>query len=141
MDLDLFLRAPRLPRFPHEETFSDLPPMYLLCYYEPPLPYATPTPSIAVPDLRVLVGLPIHNLPLSINKISFPLDEIMLVSLTLDWIRSNCNFATLITFTETKIERMTYMPPTHISLMCRRQALRRVFLAFRIQALSEYNPN
>ncbi len=100
MDPDFFMRAPRLPRFPHIETFDDLPSLYLLYYNEPPLPYATPTPGIVVSDLRVLVGLPIHNLPLSITNMAFPLDEIMLVSLVMDWMRANCNFSTLVSLTQ-----------------------------------------
>ncbi len=84
MDADRYLRAPRLPRFPVVETFEDLPALYLVYYNEPPLPYATPTAGIVVQDLRTLVGLPIHNLPLSIVNTSFPLDEIML--LLLSWI-------------------------------------------------------
>ncbi len=141
MDPDFFLRAPRLPRFPRIETFNDLPPLYLLYYHEPPLPCATPTPGIVVPDLRVLVGLLIHNLPLSITNMAFPLDEIILVSLVMDWLRANCNFSTLVSLTQAMFDHMIYMPPTLISLMSRRQALRRVFVALRTQAMSEYNPN
>jgi hypothetical protein len=33
------------------------------------------------------------------------------------------------------------MPPTHMALMARRQALRRVFVVLRNQAISEYNSN
>ncbi len=92
MNPDFFLRAPRLPRFPRIETFEDLPSLYLLYYHEPPIPYATPTSGIVVADLRILVGLPIHNLPLSICNTAFPLDEIMLVSCVMDWMRANANF-------------------------------------------------
>jgi hypothetical protein len=141
MNPDHYLRAPRLPRFPVIETFEDLPALYLLYYNEPPLPYATPTPGIVVPDLRTLVGLPIHNLPLSIVNTSFPLDEIVLASTVMDWMRANANFATLATFSQSKFNSMIFMPPTHMSLMARRQALRRVFIILRNQALSEYNPN
>ncbi len=84
MNPDHYLRAPRLPRFPVVETFEDLPALYLLYYNEPPLPYATPTPGIVVQDLRTLLGLPIHNLPLSIVNTSFPLDEIVLASTVMD---------------------------------------------------------
>jgi hypothetical protein len=102
MNPDFHLRAPRLPRLPGVETFDDLPSLYLLYYNEPPIPYATPTPGIVVQDLRTLVGLPIHNLPLSIVNTAFPLDEIMLVSTVMDWMRANANFATLVTFSQSK---------------------------------------
>ena len=141
MNPDHYLRAPRLPRFPVIETFEDMPALYLLYYNEPPLPYATPTPGIVVQDLRTLVGLPIHNLPLSIVNTSFPLDEIVLASTVMDWLRANANFATLATFSQTKFDSMIFMPPTHMALMARRQALRRVFIILRNQAHSEYNPN
>ncbi len=141
MNPDHYLRAPRLPRFPVIETFEDLPALYHLFYNESPLPYATPTPGIVVQDLRTLVGLPIHNLPLSIVNTSFPLDEIVLVSTVLDWMRANANFATLVTFSQSKFNSMIIMPPTHMALMARRQALRRVFIILRNQALSEYNPS
>ncbi len=141
MNADHYLRAPRLPRFPVIETFEDLPALYLLYYNEPPLPYATPTSGMVVQDLRTLVGLPIHNLPLSIVNTSFPLDEIMLASTVMDWMRANTNFATLVTFSQSKFDSMIFMPPTHMALMARRQALRRVFIILRNQALSEYNPN
>ncbi len=141
MNADFYLRAPRLPRFPIIETFEDMPALYLLYYNEPPLPYSTPTPGIVVQDLRTLVGLPIHNLPLSIVNTCFPLDEIVLASTVMDWLRANANFATLVTFSQTKFNSMIFMPPTHMSLMARRQALRRVFVILRNQALSEYNPN
>ena len=141
MNPDHYLRAPRLPRFPVIETFEDMPALYLLYYNEPPLPYATPTPGIVVQDLRTLVGLPIHNLPLSIVNTSFPLDEIVLASTVMDWLRANANFATLVTFSQSKFDSMIFMPPTHMALMARRQALRRVFIILRNQALSEYNPN
>jgi hypothetical protein len=141
MNPDHYLRAPRLPRFPVIETFEDMPALYLLYYNEPPLPYATPTPGIVVQDLRTLVGLPIHNLPLSIVNTSFPLDEIVLASTVMDWLRANANFATMATFSQTKFDSMIFMPPTHMALMARRQALRRVFVILRNQALSEYNPN
>ncbi len=141
MNQDLYLRAPRLPRFPRIENFEDSPSLYLLYYHEPPIPYATPTPGIVVADLRTLVGLPIHNIPLSICNTSFPLDEIMLVSCVMDWMRANCNFATLVTFSQSKFNSMIFMPPTHLFLMARRQAIRRVFIVLRNQALSEYNPN
>jgi len=139
MNPDFHLRAPRLPRLPGVETFDDLPSLYLLYYNEPPIPYATPTPGIVVQDLRTLVGLPIHNLPLSIVNTSFPLDEIMLVSTVMDWMRANANFATLVTFSQSKFDSMIFMPPTHMSLMARRQAIRRVFVVLRNQAMSEYN--
>ncbi len=139
MNPDHYLRAPRLPRFPVVETFEDLSPLYLLFYYEAPIPYATPTPGIVVQDLRTLVGLPIHNLPLSIVNTSFPLDEIMLVSTLMDWLRANANFATLVTFSQSKFDSMIFVPPTHMALMARRQALRRVFVILRNQAISEYN--
>jgi hypothetical protein len=139
MNPDHYLRAPRLPRFPVVESFEDLPSLYLLYYYEAPIPYATPTPGIVVQDLRTLVGLPIHNLPLSIVNTAFPLDEIMLVSTVMDWMRANCNFATLVTFSQSKFDSMIFMQPTHMSLMARRQALRRVFVVLRNQAISEYN--
>ena len=141
MNADHYLRAPRLPRLPVVETFEDLPALYHIFYYEPPIPYATPTPGIVVQDLRTLVGLPIHNLPLSIVNTSFPLDEIVLVSTIMDWMRANANFATLVTFSQTKFNSMIFMPPTHMALMARRQALRRIFVILRNQALSEYNPN
>ena len=141
MNADRYLRAPRLPRFPVVETFEDLPALYLVYYNEPPLPYSTPTSGIVVQDLRSLVGLPIHNLPLSIVNTSFPLDEIMLVSTVMDWMRANLNFATLATFSQTKFDSMIFMPPTHMALMARRQALRRIFVILRNQALSEYNTN
>ena len=141
MNADFYLRAPRLPRFPVVETFEDMPALYLLYYNEPPLPYATPTSGIVVQDLRSLVGLPIHNLPLSIVNTSFPLDEIMLVSTVMDWMRANLNFATLATFSQAKFDSMIFMPPTHMALMARRQALRRIFVILRNQALSEYNTN
>ncbi len=141
MNPDHYLRAPRLPRFPCVETSEDLPSLYLLYYHEPPIPYATPTPGIVVADLRTLVGLPIHNIPLSICNTSFPLDEIMLVSCVMDWMRANCNYATLVTFSQSKFNSMIFMPPTHLSLMARRQAIRRVFVVLRNQALSEYNPS
>ncbi len=141
MNPDFYLRAPRLPRFPRIDTFDDLPSLYLLYYNEPPIPYATPTPGIVVQDLRILVGLPIHNIPLSICNTAFLLDEIMLVSCVMDWMRANCNFATLVTFTQSKFDSMIFMPPTHLSLMARRQAIRRVFVVLRNQAMSEYNPN
>jgi hypothetical protein len=108
MNPDFFLRAPRHPRFPRIETFEDLPSLYLLYYHEAPLPYATPTPGIVVADLRILVGLPIHNLPLSICNTAFPLDEIMLVSCVMDWMRANANFATLVTFTQSKFDSMIF---------------------------------
>jgi len=141
MNADFYLRAPRLPRFPVVETFEDLPALYLVYYNEPPLPYATPTAGIVVQDLRTLVGLPIHNLPLSIVNTSFPLDEIMLASTVMDWMRANLNFATLVTFSQAKFDSMIFMPPTHMALMARRQALRRIFVILRNQALSESNPN
>jgi hypothetical protein len=141
MNPDHYLRAPCLPRFPVIETFEDLPALYLLYYNEPPLPYATPTPGIVVQDLRTLVGLPIHNLPLSIVNTSFPLHEIVLASTVMDWMRANANFATLVTFSQSKFNSMIFMPPTHMALVARRQALRRVFIILRNQALSEYNPN
>ncbi len=139
--MDYHLRAPRLPRFPVTETFEDLPALYHIFYYEPSIPYATPTPGIVVQDLRTLVGLPIHNLPLSIVNTSFPLDEIVLASTVLDWMRANANFATLVTFSQSKFDSMIFMPPTHMALMARRQALRRIFVILRNQALSEYNSN
>jgi hypothetical protein len=123
------------------ETFEDLPALYHLYYYEPPIPYATPTPGIVVQDLRTIVGLPIHNLPLSIVNTFFPMDEIVLASTVLDWMRANANFATLVTFSQSKFNSMIFMPPTHMALTARRQALRRVFLILCNQALSEYNPN
>ncbi len=141
LKMDYHLRAPRLPRFPVIETFEDLPALYHIFYYEPSIPYATPTPGIVVQDLRTLVGLPIHNLPLSIVNTSFPLDEIVLASTVLDWMRANANFATLVTFSQSKFDSMIFMPPTHMALMARRQALRRIFVILRNQALSEYNPN
>jgi hypothetical protein len=70
-----------------------------------------------------------------------PLDEIMLASTVMDWLRANANFATLATFSQTKFNSMIFMPPTHMALQARRQALRRVFVILRNQALSEYNPN
>ena len=136
-----YLRAPRLPRFPVVETFEDLPALYLVYYNEPPLPYATPTAGIVVQDLRTLVGLPIHNLPLSIVNTSFPLDEIMLASTVMDWMRANLNFATLVTFSQSKFDSMIFMPPAHMALTARRQALRRIFIILRNQALSESNSN
>jgi hypothetical protein len=139
MNPDHYLRAPRLPRFPVVETFGDLPSLYLLYYHEAPIPYATPTPGIVVQDLRTLVGLPIHNLPLSIVNIAFPLDEIMLISTVMDWMRANANFATLATFSQSKFDSMIFMPPTLMALMARRQALRKVFFVLRNQAISEYN--
>jgi hypothetical protein len=141
MNADHYLRAPRLPRLPVIETFEDLPSLYHIFYYEPPIPYASPTPGIVVQDLRTLVGLPIHNLPLSIVNTSFPLDEILLVSTVQDWMRANANFATLVIFSQSKFDSMIFMPPTHMALMARRQALRRIFVILRNQALSEYNPN
>jgi len=141
MYADRYLRAPRLPRFPVVETFEDLPALYHVYYNEPPLPYATPTAGIVVQDLRTLVGLPIHNLPLSIVNTSFPLDEIMLASTVMDWMRSNLNFATLVTFSQSKFDSMIFMPPAHMALTARRQALRRIFIILRNQALSESNSN
>ena len=141
MYADRYLRAPRLPRFPVVETFEDLPALYLVYYNEPPLPYATPTAGIVVQDLRTLVGLPIHNLALSIVNTSFPLDEIMLASTVMDWMRSNLNFATLVTFSQSKFDSMIFMPPAHMALTARRQALRRIFIILRNQALSESNSN
>jgi hypothetical protein len=141
MYADRYLRAPRLPRFPVVETFEDLPALYLVYYNEPPLPYATPTAGIVVQDLRTLVGLPIHNLPLSIVNTSFPLDEIMLASTVMDWMRANLNFATLVTFSQSKVDSMIFMPPAHMALTARRQALRRIFIILRNQALSESNSN
>jgi hypothetical protein len=141
MYADRYLRAPRLPRFPVVETFEDLPALYHVYYNEPPLPYATPTAGIVVQDLRTLVGLPIHNLPLSIVNTSFPLDEIMLASIVMDWMRSNLNFATLVTFSQSKFDSMIFMPPAHMALTARRQALRRIFIILRNQALSESNSN
>jgi hypothetical protein len=141
MYADRYLRAPRLPRFPVVETFEDLPALYHVYYNEPPLPYATPTAGIVVQDLRTLVGLPIHNLPLSIVNTSFPLDEIMLASTVMDWMRANLNFATLVTFSQSKFDSMIFMPPAHMALTARRQALRRIFIILRNQALSESNSN
>jgi hypothetical protein len=141
MNADFYLRAPRLPRFPVVETFEDMPALYLLYYNEPPLPYATPTSGIVVQDLRTLVGLPIHNLPLSIVNTSFPLDEIMLASTVMDWCRANLNFATLVTFSQSKFDSMIFMPPAHMALTARRQSLRRIFIILRNQALSESNSN
>ena len=141
MNPDFYLRAPRLPRLPVVETFEDLPALYLVYYNEPPLPYATPTAGIVVQDLRTLVGLPIHNLPLSIVNTSFPLDEIMLASTVMDWMRANLNFATLVTFSQSKVDSMIFMPPAHMALTARRQALRRIFIILRNQALSESNSN
>jgi hypothetical protein len=140
MDLDTLLNRHRLPQFSRVDTFADLPPMYVPYYYEPPLPHSTPTHGIVVSDLRSLVGLPISRIPLSIVNCNFPHDEIALLCFVLDWLRANCNFATLCTFSETKVNQMIELPPAHLNLTCRRQALRRVFLAFRGQALTEYNP-
>jgi hypothetical protein len=57
----------------------------------------------------------------------------------MDWMRANANFATLVTFSQSKFDSMIFMPPTHMALMARRQALRRVFVVLRNQAISEYN--
>jgi hypothetical protein len=141
MNPDHLLRAPRLPRLPAVDTFEDLPSLYHIFYNEPSIPYATPTAGIVVQDLRTLVGLPIHNLPLSIVNTAFPLDEILLASTVFDWMRANLNFATLVTFSQSKFDSMIFMPPTHMALMARRQELRRIFVVLRNQALSEYNPN
>jgi hypothetical protein len=72
---------------------------------------------------------------------SFPLDEIMLASTVMDWMRANLNFATLVTFSQSKVDSMIFMPPAHMALTARRQALRRIFIILRNQALSESNSN
>ncbi len=47
----------------------------------------------------------------------------MLVSCVMDWFRANAYFATLVTFSQSKFNSMIFMPPTHLSLMARRQVL------------------
>jgi hypothetical protein len=120
--------------FPKIRKFEDIPYQLQELYFEDPISRSSPTAGIVCSDLRDLVGLPLARLRVTVQNFQFPTDEIHVCHLAIDWLRANCCKETISAYSENTIDRMSYVPSQGILTSARKNAIRRLFLAFRSRA-------
>jgi hypothetical protein len=120
--------------FPKIRKFEDIPQKLQELYFEDPISRSSPTAGLICSDLRNLVGLPLARLRVTVQNFQFPVDELEVCYLTIDWLRANCCKQTISYFSDETIDRMLYVPAQGILTSARKNAIRRLFLAFRSRA-------
>jgi hypothetical protein len=120
--------------FPKIRKFEDIPGNIKDIYFEDPISRSSPTAGIVCSDLRDLVGLPLARLRVTVQNFQFPSDELEVCHLTIDWLRANCCKQTISAYSDSDIDRMSYVPAQGILTSARKNAIRRLFFAFRSRA-------
>jgi hypothetical protein len=110
-------------------TFEDLPAELQQFYYgESALRILIP--GRVVRSLRTLVGLPLARLRVNMTNMAYPVDELSVCQLTLDWLQANGSRAYLSTQTRAAIDDLLAFPARGALASARKNSIRRIVMIY-----------
>ena len=110
-------------------TFEDLPGE-LQQFYHGDSPLRTQIPGRVVRNLRTLVGLSLSRLRVNMTSMAYPVDELSVCQLALDWLQANGSRAYLSTLTQADLDHLTGFPTRGALASARKASLRRIMMIY-----------
>jgi hypothetical protein len=110
-------------------TFEDLPAELQQFYYgESAL--RVQIPGRVVRNLRTLVALPLARLRVNMTNMAYPVDELSVCQLTLDWLQANGSRAYLSTQTRAELDDLLAFPARGALASARKTSIRRIIMIY-----------
>jgi hypothetical protein len=110
-------------------TFEDLP-AELQQFYHGDSPLRVQIPGRVVRNLRTLVGLSLARLRVNMTSMAYPIDELSVCQLALDWLQANGSRAYLSTLTQADLDDLIAFPTRGALASARKASIRRIMMIY-----------
>jgi hypothetical protein len=87
-------------------------------------------PGRVVRNLRTLVGLSLSRLRVNMTSMAYPIDELSVCQLALDWLQANGSRAYLSTLIQADLDHLTGFPTRGALASARKASLRRIMMIY-----------
>ncbi len=83
-----------------------------------------------VRNLRTLVGLSLARLRVNMTSMTYPIDELSVCQLALDWLQANGSRAYLSTLTQAELDDLLAFPTPGALASARKASIRRIMMIY-----------